>query len=225
MANRRVVSDLAVTIGKMRGGRKSGVGRAVRRALVGAALCAVLISGACGRSGAQPQPVAPNATVLRAVDGDTIDVRSDERARLRVRIIGLDSPETHRPNVSVGCGGPEASDFARRTLEGRRVALVMDPNGDSTDRYGRTLAAVFLPDGTNFSVLSVSQGYAHAYVFAHRPSPWSTEIQAAEDDARAHSRGLWGPPCKGDTHSDPIAYDRPQLSQGRPQTIATTWAG
>ncbi|WP_394329243.1 thermonuclease family protein, partial [Mycobacteroides abscessus] len=61
-------------------------------------------------------------TVVRDVDGDTIDVRHDQRGRLRVRIVGLDTPETHRPGVGVGCGGPEASAFAKQTLEGQRVA-------------------------------------------------------------------------------------------------------
>ncbi|BBX25078.1 thermonuclease family protein [Mycolicibacterium alvei] len=83
-------------------------------------------------------PVTATAEVLRAVDGDTIDIRDDVRGRLRVRILGIDTPETKKPGYTVGCWGPEATDFARSNLVGRRVALQTDPTQDRTDRYGRT---------------------------------------------------------------------------------------
>ncbi len=63
--------------------------------------------------------IATTATVLRVVDGDTVDVVDDTRGRLRIRINGIDSPEVHKPGYSVGCwGGPQATDFARTTLTG-----------------------------------------------------------------------------------------------------------
>lgn len=209
MANRSAMSYPTATIGYMSATGERAIRLAVRGLAIAAALAAMAMLSGCVRSPAQPQAVVPNATVVRDVDGDTIDVRHDQRGRLRVRIIGLDTPETHRPGVGVGCGGPEASAFAKRSLEGQRVAIVMDPGGDATDRYGRTLAGVFLPDGTNFAVLAVGQGYGRAYVYGHRPSKWAAEIQTAEDQARSMSRGIWGPPCLGDTHSDPLAYTRP----------------
>lgn len=57
-------------------------------------------------------PVAVSATVLRAVDGDTIDVRDDTRGRLRVRVLGIDSLEVHKPGSSVACRGPQSWQFA-----------------------------------------------------------------------------------------------------------------
>ncbi|UQX13450.1 thermonuclease family protein [Candidatus Mycobacterium methanotrophicum] len=60
---------------------------------------ALLISG-CGHSHAGPQQT--NAVVVKVVDGDTVDVRSDERGRLRIRIIGIDTPETKKPRYTVG---------------------------------------------------------------------------------------------------------------------------
>lgn len=87
-------------------------------------------------AGATTAPVT--ATVLRAVDGDTLDVRDDTRGRLRVRLLGIDSPEVHKPGWSVGCWGPEAARFAADTLTGQRIALVGDPGQDFHDRYGRT---------------------------------------------------------------------------------------
>lgn len=87
---------------------------------------------------APAQPVDATAVVLRVVDGDTIDIRDEVRGRLRVRILGIDTPETKKPNSPVECWGPEATEFARSTMLGRRVALVTDPTQDRTDRYGRT---------------------------------------------------------------------------------------
>lgn len=87
---------------------------------------------------AQTEPVTTTAEVLRVVDGDTIDIRDDVRGRLRVRILGIDTPETKKPGVPVECWGPEATRFAESNLVGRRVALVIDPTQDRTDHYGRT---------------------------------------------------------------------------------------
>jgi micrococcal nuclease len=82
-------------------------------------------------------PIDPTATVLRVVDGDTIDIRDDMRGRLRVRVLGIDTPETNKPGYTVGCWGPEATEFAKSTMLGQRVALLTDPTQDRTDRYGR----------------------------------------------------------------------------------------
>lgn len=87
---------------------------------------------------ASADPVAATATVLKVVDGDTIDVRNDVRGRLRIRVLGIDTPETKKPGYTVGCRGPEATRFAQATLMGQRVAVVPDPTQDRTDRYGRT---------------------------------------------------------------------------------------
>src|ERR1043165_8052140 len=88
---------------------------------------------------ASADPIATTAVVLRVVDGDTIDIRDDVRGRLRVRILGIDTPETKKPGYTVGCWGPEATEFARSNMVGQRVALQPDPTQDRTDRYGRTL--------------------------------------------------------------------------------------
>jgi micrococcal nuclease len=145
---------------------------------------------------------APTATVLRVVDGDTLDVKDDHRGRLRVRVLGIDTPEVHRRGWSVGCWGPEAERFASETLTGQRITLTADPTQDATDRYGRTLAYVNLADGRDFSVESVRSGMARSYVYDEPVSRYP-QIRAAEDEARAALRGLWGPPCNGRTESTP----------------------
>lgn len=134
------------------------------------------------------------------VDGDTIDVRDDVRGRLRIRVLGIDTPETKKPGYSVGCWGPEATQFANETLVGLRVTVIPDPTQDRTNSYGRTLAYLVKIDGWNYSVEAARAGTARAYVY-DTPVQKYGEIYAAEQEARAAGRGLWGPPCFGETDS------------------------
>lgn len=152
---------------------------------------------------ASADPIATTAVVLRVVDGDTIDIRDDVRGRLRVRILGIDTPETKKPGYTVGCWGPEATEFARSNMVGQPVVLQPDPTQDRTDRYGRTLAYLVRADGWDYSVEAARAGMAHAYVYGHRPVTRYDAIAAAENEARQAHRGLWGPPCDGNTQSVP----------------------
>ena len=84
---------------------------------------------------AHADPVATTATVLKVVDGDTVDIVDDVRGRLRIRLLGIDTPETKKPGYHVGCWGPEAREFAKSTLLGQRVAFVTPaPNAGSGGR-------------------------------------------------------------------------------------------
>jgi micrococcal nuclease len=148
-------------------------------------------------------PVATSALVLKVVDGDTIDIRDDVRGRLRVRLLGIDTPETKKPGYTVGCWGPEATEFAKSTMLGQRVALIPDPTQDTTDRYGRTLAYMDKADGWDYSVEAARAGAAHSYIYHGHPAERAGEIAAAEQEAKAADRGLWGPPCFGETASVP----------------------
>lgn len=147
--------------------------------------------------------VAVTATVLKVVDGDTIDIRDDVRGRLRVRLLGIDTPETKKPGYTVGCWGPEATEFAKSTMMGQRVALVPDPTQDKTDRYGRTLAYLDKADGWDYSIEAARAGAAHSYVYHDHPAQRAEQIAAAEQEAKSAGRGLWGPPCFGETSSVP----------------------
>ena len=135
---------------------------------------AVLLALVPGSVGAQP--------VERVVDGDTIVVRGVGR----VRLIGVDTPETVSPGRPVEFYGREASAFTKRLLEGRRVRLEYDR--ERTDRYGRTLAYVHLADGTFANAEIVRQGYGHAYTrFPFRHLDWFRQL---EREARSAGRGL-----------------------------------
>ena len=142
--------------------------------------------------------------MLKVVDGDTIDIRDDNRGRLRVRVLGIDTPETKKPGYTVGCWGPEATQFAESTMVGQRVAFVPDPAQDQTDRYGRTLAYLVRADGWDYSVEAARAGAAQSYVYEGNPVSRYDAIAAAEREARDGFRGLWGPPCFGDTASVPL---------------------
>jgi micrococcal nuclease len=150
---------------------------------------------------ATASPTAATALVLKIVDGDTIDIRDDDRGRLRVRLLGIDTPETKKPGFTVGCWGPEATKFAETTMLGQRVALVPDPTQNSTDRYGRTLAYLVRADGWDYSVEAARAGAALSYVYDDRPVSRHDAIESAQAEAQSARRGLWGPPCNGDTES------------------------
>ena len=137
-------------------------------------------------------PVVADGRVSYIADGDTVHVKPAGRERIKVRILGIDTPETRDPRVGVQCWGPQATGFATSTLLGEHVTLVGDPTQDALDRHGRTLAYVVLDDGSNSSVLAAREGAARSYVYARTPVQEHAAIVAAEDEARAAGRGLWG---------------------------------
>jgi micrococcal nuclease len=174
--------------------------RAVVAVLLAAQLsCCSTLAG----PGARADTVATTATVLKVVDGDTVDIVDDVRGRLRVRLLGIDTPETKKPGYTVGCWGPQATQFAKDTLTGQRVALIPDPTQDRTDRYGRTLAYLDKADGWDYSIEAARAGAAHSYVYHGHPVARADQIAAAEQEAKAAGRGLWGPSCLGATASVP----------------------
>jgi micrococcal nuclease len=158
---------------------------------------------ACTASQAAPITSSP-ATVVKVVDGDTVDLSDTNRSRIRLRLSGIDAPESVKRGYTVACWGKEASDYAKTQLRGQQVTLLTDPDSDTHDRYGRTLGAILLPDGRNFAVEAVRSGNARSYVYEHRPGRWAAEIAAAEQEAKRQSRGLWGSPCRGKTESVPL---------------------
>jgi endonuclease YncB( thermonuclease family) len=137
---------------------------------------------------APPREAAPAATrtCVRVVDGDTILLDGGER----VRLIGVDTPELHRPDTPVQYFAREAKAFTRRLAEHRRVGLAYDQERE--DKYGRTLAYVYLADGTFLNWEIVRQGYGFAYT--RHPFRHMSEFRAAERAARESSAGLWAHP-------------------------------
>lgn len=154
---------------------------------------------------AQPAPLPPTGVVISVIDGDTVRVFDPAKGAVTVRILGIDTPETVKPDYSVGCWGPEAADFARSTLQGQLVSVVADHSQDSFDHYGRVPAYIVRTDGFDYSVEAARAGVAKSYVYANNPVSKAAEIAAAEQDARQRGVGLWGAPCNGNTDSVPVA--------------------
>jgi micrococcal nuclease len=128
------------------------------------------------------------ATVTRVVDGDTAHVRLRGRD-VTVRFIGVDTPETVAPGQPIECFGPEASHFTTRRLTGQRIRLEFDV--DRIDPFGRTLAYLWLPDGSLFNETLVRRGFAT--VATYPPDTRYVErLDASQRVAKAAGRGLWG---------------------------------
>ena len=111
------------------------------------AIAMILLMGVVLAIPAQAYPTMPQGiqgpfTVIKVVDGDTIHVDANGQ-RLKVRMIGLDTPETVDPRKPVQCFGREASAQAKTILGGQSVYLETDPSQDTIDRFGRTLAYVW----------------------------------------------------------------------------------
>jgi micrococcal nuclease len=119
------------------------------------------------------------------VDGDTVLLRDVGT----VRLIGIDTPETVDPRVPVQAFGIEATSFLRQMVEGQVVRLEYDTQ--RFDKYHRTLAYLYLPDGSFVNLEMVRQGYANAYL--DYPFRYMKEFRSAEREAREAGRGLWGP--------------------------------
>ncbi len=145
--------------------------------------------------------------VARVFDGDTILVdRSGQQTT--IRLIGVDTPEISRPDTPVEFYGPEAAEFARRTLEGARVQLEFESPGrpgGPVDQYGRTLAYVFTEDGKNFNLELVRLGYGR--VFDKYPFRYEREFKQAERAARKAGLGIWNE-AKRAAWKDPGARGR-----------------
>ncbi|MCU0666567.1 MAG: thermonuclease family protein [Candidatus Omnitrophica bacterium] len=144
-------------------------------------------------------PVDAQGTTIvkRAVDGDTLLLASGQR----VRLIGIDTPETHdspklyrdskRNKMSVRlikAMGEKAYSFTRDLVEGKRVRLEFDVQ--KRDQYNRLLAYVYLEDGTFVNEKIIREGYA--YLLTIPPDvKYASLFKEAFDEARVNHRGLW----------------------------------
>ena len=135
-------------------------------------------------------PVDPGYyRVVTFSDGDTISVDMNGTEE-KIRMIGVDTPETHHPSKPVQCFGRAASAFTKEFIGTRPVRLEADPLNDNRDRYGRLLRYVYTPDGKMLNRELIAQGYGFAYTSF--PLEKSDEFQKLEDNARDKNLGLWG---------------------------------
>lgn len=148
-----------------------------------------------GRGGGDDVALTPGGTVAaeltRVVDGDTIAVEIDGREE-RVRYIGVDTPETVKPDAPVECFGPAASALNKRLLGREGTALTLRFDRELRDRYDRLLAYVYrAADGAFVNARLVAAGAARTLEIPPNTAS-AAQLNGLEHDARAAGRGLWG---------------------------------
>jgi micrococcal nuclease len=171
--------------------RSRAVVRGLRIVPVWAIVAAALLGSAGWGWYAGGRPTAGTtvrATVVDTIDGDTVVVEFANGTRDTVRLLGVDTPETHHPTKPVQCYGPEASAYTRARLLGQVVMLERD--AEARDKYGRFLAYVIL-DGARYNEELLREGYARFLVIP--PNGAHARAMLAEElDAQHARRGLWG---------------------------------
>jgi len=166
--------------------------------IIGLLATAVQAGVACS-DGATTAPAATgvltaNATVIYVTDGDTVGVEIDG-VEERVRLIGIDTPETKKPNTPVQCFGPEATAFTKSLLPDG-TALYVERDVEARDVYGRLLAYIYRSaDGMFVNMEIIGQGYARPLTIPPNVAH-ADEFVVAARNAEATNVGLWAG-CSG----------------------------
>jgi micrococcal nuclease len=150
------------------------------------------------REAGRPMPEGDYA-VLRVVDGDTLIVRRrggiaetpTDDSEYRVRLLGIDCPESVKPDQPVEPWALEAAEFTRQAVANTLVRLQFDRR--RVDQYHRRLAYVFVGDKLLNEEL-VRAGLAHVRVYAGDSQSMARRLRTAEREARANARGVWAQP-------------------------------
>lgn len=127
--------------------------------------------------------------VVRVIDGDTIVVLMSGKEE-KVRLIGINSPESVDPRRPIECFGKEAKTYLSQLLTDKKVRLEADPSQQNRDKYDRLLRFVFLEDGTNINQKLIFDGYAYEYTY-DTPYKYQSAFKRAQDDASGRGVGLW----------------------------------
>ncbi len=127
------------------------------------------------------------AHIVRAVDGDTLVIKFNDKED-RVRILGINAPESVDPDRPVQCFGPEASKRMHELADKKIVTLIR--GDEDRDAYGRLLRFVEV-DGTDIGAEMISGGYAENYC-DHFPHPRCSEYDVLQKTASEAKVGMWG---------------------------------
>jgi len=138
---------------------------------------------------AAPVVKSISTTVLRVVDGDTIQVEINGKKE-KVRMLLIDTPETVHPNKPVEAWGLEASEYTKKTLTGKKVELEFDVQ--ERDQYGRLLAYVWL-DGRLYNQKLLEQGLAQVVVYPPNVK-YVDQFRDIEKQAKKNKVGIWSEP-------------------------------
>jgi micrococcal nuclease len=127
--------------------------------------------------------------VIKVVDGDTFWADNGSEKGIKIRLIGVDAPESRKTfKKDVGYYGKESKQYLTNLISGQLIRLESDV--DSLDRYGRTLSYVYLKNGTFINAELVKNGYA--MVMTVPPNvKYADLFVSLQKDARENNRGLW----------------------------------
>lgn len=140
-------------------------------------------------------------TATHVADGDTVTVITPNQTKLRIRLFGIDAPETPKGAKFPGQPyGNEAMLYLKHLVEGKRVKVEIF----GTDRYRRLLATLFI-DAQHINLAMVEAGLAEVYRGPESGNPYKAQSQAAEEAARRASRGMW---VLGNRYESPRDYRR-----------------
>ncbi len=128
-------------------------------------------------------------TVTKVVDGDTLHIDINGKDE-KVRLIGINTPETVDPRTPVQCFGKEASARMKELSQGKLVRIEYDESQNTRDVYGRILAYVYLEDGQMLNRKMIAEGYAYEYTYL-TPYKYQKEFRELQTLARTSLRGLW----------------------------------
>lgn len=129
-------------------------------------------------------------SVVHIADGDTIDVLVDDQ-KVRVRLLGINSPESVAPNRPVECFGKEASNYISSLISNKSVRLELDPSKPEKDEYGRSLAYLFREDGLFINSQMIESGYAYEYTYHNERYKYQNDFKLAQAKAQKSMQGLW----------------------------------
>jgi micrococcal nuclease len=128
--------------------------------------------------------------VIDVIDGDTIKILIDGH-EITTRLLGIDTPEVVDPRKPVQCYGKEASHETKSLLTGKSVSIMLNPDYDRTDKYGRLLGYIYL-DGIFVNELLVKEGFAREYTYNDRkPYQFQKLFRNDELKAKQANKGLW----------------------------------
>lgn len=133
---------------------------------------------------------AKTFAVANVVDGDTIDIDipDGEHQRTRIRLWGIDTPESKHPTKGVCYFGPQAAEFTTKSALGKQVTVYLEEHR-TRGKFGRLLAYVQLPDGRFLNEVLLSEGFAYADLrFRHS---FYQKYKQLEASARSQNKGLW----------------------------------
>lgn len=146
---------------------------------------------ACSCFSCRNEKKADTVIVHKVVDGDTFHALDESGRVLKIRLIGLDAPETRKSEFKdIGYYGKESTAYLKSLIDGKSVRLEFDIG--KNDRYGRLLAYVYLEDGTFVNAELIKQGYARVLTVPPNVK-YADEFIRLQRKARRANRGMWQP--------------------------------